>query len=133
MSIKRDVRRVKNEWQSIRIGRSVVRYENKEYNFTNGCFWKAPVLIIHWRMSPYRVFSVHKYFVQYNPITLCQDLRSIGCLTRGNATLNLFFVNGSRAPEGHEGSARDATLKLLDSRSEEKDNQDKKGEGYIIR
>ena len=33
--------------------------------------------IIHWRMSPYRVFSVHKYFVQYNPITLCRDLRTV--------------------------------------------------------
>jgi hypothetical protein len=29
MNIKRDVRQVKNEWQSIRIGRSVVRYEIK--------------------------------------------------------------------------------------------------------
>jgi hypothetical protein len=41
----------------------------------NDRFWIAPVSIIHWRMSPYRGFSVHKYFVQYNPVTLCRDLR----------------------------------------------------------
>ena len=29
MSIRRGVRRAKNEWQSIRIGRSLVRYKNK--------------------------------------------------------------------------------------------------------